>query len=292
MTQFEPSRGGFVRAFGCAQFIVSFLKGEGPFGSTPIDPKRGAPQSDIFREYKEALRRELAEDLVALEEAKRIRRGQPPLTREEADALVARFIERLPLRSTRMRYHSFLSYFGLLKRLGWVEATGEQEISQAQDMMGGKVKREVQAPGPASLLAEKWSRAKKRNSAQALKDVEALPIEYDTEECKEALTDYRDLDPADFENREEYQEARDEAWERFLECLEDLVAEEEAIEEEGITTKPPVEKTGTPGKETGQPRIYYRITSAGYAAPKDLISDPVTALYNYPREVRSARAKA
>ena len=183
----RPTRGGFLRPFGCAQFIVSFLKGEGPFGATPIDPKRGAPQSDIFWEYKEALRRELAEDLVALEEEKRIRRGEPPLTREEADNLLSRLIERLPLRSTKMRYHSFLGYFGLLKRLGWVEATGEQEISEAQDMMR----------------------------------------------------------------------------------LE----------------------TGEEPRETGQPRIYYRITRAGFAAPQSLIADPITALYDYPREVRSAKAK-
>ena len=87
-----------------------------------------------------------------------------------------------------MRYHSFLSYFGLLKRLGWVEPTGEEEVSQAQDMMG-------------------------------------------------------------LENGEET-------------------------------------------RETGQPRIYYRLTRAGFAAPQSLIADPITALYNYPREVRSAKARA
>jgi len=288
MTQFRPTRGGFVRAFGCAHLIVSFLKGEGPFGATPIDPKRGAPQSDIFREYKEALRRSLAEDLVSLEEGRRIRRGLPPLTIEEADSLLARLIERLPLRQTRMRYHSFLGYFGLLKRLGWVEVTGEQEISEAQDMMGREARREAQTPGPASALAEKWSKAVRRNSTQALKDLEALPIEYDTEGCKEALTDYRDLDRADYKDPEEYKEARDEAWGNFIECLEDLVAEEE----ERMVTKPTVKETGTPGKETGQPRIYYRITRAGFAAPQSLIADPITALYNYPREVRSAKAKA
>jgi len=280
MTEFRPTRGGFLRAFGCAQFIVSFLKGDGPFGATSIDPERGSPQSDIFREYKEALRRDQAEDMVGREEERRIRRGQPPLTREEADDLVAYFIGRLPLRSTRMRYHSFLSYFGLLKRLGWVEPTGEQEISEAQDMMGREARREAQIPGPASALAEKWSKAVRRNSTQALKDLEALPIEYDTEGCKEALTDYRDLDRADYEDPEEYKEARDEAWGNFIECLEDLVAEEE----ERMVTKPTV-------KETGQPRIYYRITPAGYAAPESAIADPIAAIYEYPREVRSAKAK-
>ena len=125
--------------------------------------------------------------MVALEMERRIRRGQPPLTREEADSLVAYFIGRLPLRSTRMRYHSFLSYFGLLKRLGWVEPTGEEEVSQAQDMMG-------------------------------------------------------------LENGEET-------------------------------------------RETGQPRIYYRLTRTGYATPQSLVADPVMALYDYPKDVRSGKGK-
>jgi hypothetical protein len=86
-----------------------------------------------------------------------------------------------------MRYHSFLSYFGLLNRLGWVEPTGEQEVSQAQDMMG-------------------------------------------------------------LENGE----------------------------------KP---------RKTGQPRVYYRLSRAGYAAHQSLIADPITALYGYPKDVRSGKAK-
>jgi DNA-binding PadR family transcriptional regulator len=32
-----------------------------------------------------------------------------------------------------MRYHSFLMYFGVLKRLGWVEATEVTEPSAIQD---------------------------------------------------------------------------------------------------------------------------------------------------------------
>ena len=187
MTQTEPSRGGFVRAFGCAHFIVSFLKGEGPFGAPAIDPTRGAPQSDILREYKEALRRAQAEDMVALEEERRIRRGEPPLTREEADDLLARFLQRLPFRSTKMRYHSFLIYFGVLKRLGWVEPTGERELSEVQDLMA--------------------------------------------------------LEP------------------------------------------------GEEPRETGQARVYYRLTGAGYAASVSLIADPITALYAYPKGMRSRKPR-
>ena len=34
---------------------------------------------------------------------------------------------------SRMRYHSFLKYFGTLKKLGWVEETSEMENSAMQD---------------------------------------------------------------------------------------------------------------------------------------------------------------
>lgn len=128
----RPSRGGFVRPFGCAEFVVSFLKGEGPYGSATIDPSVGAPQTDILSEYKDAARRVRAENAVAKVEEKRIKRGERPLTADEADELVARYLRRIPAKSTGMRYHSFLIYFGLLKRLGWVEETAITEPSAVQ----------------------------------------------------------------------------------------------------------------------------------------------------------------
>lgn len=45
------------------------------------------------------------------------------------------YLARIPYKLTRMRYHSFLTYFGMLKRLGWVEPTGRVETSIAQEMM-------------------------------------------------------------------------------------------------------------------------------------------------------------
>ena len=133
MTQgMEPKRGGFLRPFGCAEFILSFIKGEGPSGSTSIDPAVGAPQTDIFSEYKEAVRRTRAENMVAKVEEKRIKRGERPLSIDEADALLELYIARLPMKSRGMRYHSFLIYFGLLKRLGWVEEA-ETEPSGMQE---------------------------------------------------------------------------------------------------------------------------------------------------------------
>ncbi|MDD4985064.1 MAG: DUF192 domain-containing protein [Dehalococcoidales bacterium] len=84
---------------------------------------------------------------------------------------------------------------------------------------------------PVVDLVEKWSKAK-RNSTLALKDLEAISQRYDITDCKEALLEYRDIDRSDYSDAEEYQEARDEAWEAFIECLESLSGEEETEGEE------------------------------------------------------------
>ena len=86
----RPNRGGFSRPFGAGWFIREYLLGNGPEGSTAIDPKRGAPQADINYEYKEALARatarERAEKIISrfLGRACRIR----CIHREEANHLV------------------------------------------------------------------------------------------------------------------------------------------------------------------------------------------------------------
>ena len=56
----RPSRGGFLRPFGCGWFIREFLLGNGPYGSPRIDSDIGAPQADIFHHYKMTLRNEAA----------------------------------------------------------------------------------------------------------------------------------------------------------------------------------------------------------------------------------------
>ncbi len=119
----RPSRGGYLRPFGCAWFIVEFLKGNGPEGSPKIDPDIGAPMVDIHYQYKTALHRTYAEDAVALDEEERKRKGLPPFTVEEAQERLQRYLSRIPYKLTKMRYSSFCRYFGHLKRLGWVEET-------------------------------------------------------------------------------------------------------------------------------------------------------------------------
>lgn len=101
-------------------------------GSPRIDPDVGAPQVDIHRYYKETLFRAYAEDMVAVEEEERLRKGLPPLTAEEAEQRVAYYLERIPQRLTRMRYPSFTRYFAHLRRLNYVEATGREELSLVQ----------------------------------------------------------------------------------------------------------------------------------------------------------------
>jgi hypothetical protein len=123
----RPPRGGFLRPFGCGEFIRDFLLGNSPGGSPSIDPDVGAPTEDIRSAYKNALLKAYAEDMVALAMEKGIE-----LSTEEA-------LRRIPRRQSRMRSHSFYRYFHLLKQLGWVELTGEEESSFMGGMPGAKV---------------------------------------------------------------------------------------------------------------------------------------------------------
>ena len=102
----RPPRGGFLRPFGCGQFIRAYLAGDGPYGSATIEPNRGAPIGDIRSSYKDALLRAHAEDMVAIAMEKGIE-----LSVEEA-------LRRIPHRLTKFRSHSFYRYFHHLKMLG------------------------------------------------------------------------------------------------------------------------------------------------------------------------------
>jgi len=135
MTTFglRPGKGGFLRPFGCGWFIREFLLGHGPEGSPKIDPHVGACQEDIFYHYKLALHKAYAEDAVAWENEERIRDRQPIYTEDEFNDRVAYFMSRMPYKLFKCRYHSFQRYFHSLKQLGWVEATGKEEVSSIQE---------------------------------------------------------------------------------------------------------------------------------------------------------------
>jgi len=120
--EIRPNRGGFLRPFGCGWFIRDFLMGNGPEGSRAIDPEQGAPQADINYEYKEALARATARERAERIISHMVVSGVD-VTEEQADRIYERELKRVSRKFTHMRYHSFLMYFGVLKRLGWVEAT-------------------------------------------------------------------------------------------------------------------------------------------------------------------------
>jgi hypothetical protein len=138
--ELRPSRGGFLRPFGCGWFIRECLLGKGPEGSRVVDPQHGAPQADINFEYKESLARatakERAERIIS-----RMVVGGADVTEEQADIIYERELKRMSRKFTHMRYHSFLMYFGVLKRLGWVETTGKTEASGIQDNYPGAPSR-------------------------------------------------------------------------------------------------------------------------------------------------------
>ncbi len=133
VTTIRPERGGFLRPFGCGWFIREYLLGNGPLGSPRIDPEVGAPMVDIHDSYKTALHVAFANDAAARDQDLRVKRGEPLYTEEEYRNRVEFYLSRIPYRLLKMRYSSFTRYFGHLKRLGWVEETGETEPSELQE---------------------------------------------------------------------------------------------------------------------------------------------------------------
>jgi len=131
--QLRPKRGGFLRPFNWGLFVRDFLLGLGPHGSPKIDPNVGAPQADIFYEYKMALMREMAWDRAIRREEKRARRERRFIDPDRIMELANWFLARMPYKSWGCRYNSFVNRFSDLQRLCWVEFTGREEPSSFQD---------------------------------------------------------------------------------------------------------------------------------------------------------------
>jgi hypothetical protein len=129
----RPKRGGFLRPFGCGPFIRDFLLGRGPYGSSKIDPKVGAPQADIFYHYKMALMRATALDRATRVEERRARKENRPIEPADIERLAERYLARMAYKAQGCRSHSFVVYFSNIQRLGWVEATGHEEPSAFQE---------------------------------------------------------------------------------------------------------------------------------------------------------------
>jgi hypothetical protein len=108
-------------------FIRAFLSGKGDkFGSPIIDLEKGAPQADIFYFYKLAQHRSYAENTVAYENEARIKAGRPIYSPEEYEERVDWHMRRIPYKLVSCRYHSFVNYCGMLKKLGWLEEVTEE----------------------------------------------------------------------------------------------------------------------------------------------------------------------
>jgi hypothetical protein len=129
----KPSRGGFLRPFGCGWFIREFLMGNRPYGSPKIDPKVGAPQADIFHHYKMALMEATALDRATRVEERKARREKRSISPDNIEILTKRYLARMPYKAQGCRYHSFVIYFSNLQRLGWVEPSDREEKSAFQD---------------------------------------------------------------------------------------------------------------------------------------------------------------
>lgn len=129
----RPSRGGFVRPFGCGWFIKQFLSGNAIYGSPHIDSSIGAPQADIFHHYKEAILKATALDRATRQEERQARLEKRLISPENIEKLNDEYLAGMPYKSTSCRYHSFIVYFSNLRRLGWVEPSGVEEPSAFQD---------------------------------------------------------------------------------------------------------------------------------------------------------------
>jgi hypothetical protein len=107
--------------------------GRAPNGSPQIDPRVGAPQADIFFHYKQSLIRAIALDRAVRQEEKQARREHRRIDPGRIEKLAERHLRYVPYKSTGARFHSFIVYVSNLRRLGWIEFTGNEERSVFQD---------------------------------------------------------------------------------------------------------------------------------------------------------------
>jgi len=80
-----------------------------------------------------ALRRATAFDRATRVEERSARREKRPINPDNIEALAERYLGRMPYKAQGCCYHSFVVYFSNIQRLGWVEATGREELSAFQE---------------------------------------------------------------------------------------------------------------------------------------------------------------
>lgn len=129
----RPKRGGFLRPIGLGIFILYYLLGRGPLGAPRIDPAIGSYQADIFYQYKMALIRTTAIDRATRIEEKRAKKEKRTIDPARIEQLTEKLIAQMPYKTIGCTFHSFVVYFSMIQKLGWVEATGQEEHSAFQD---------------------------------------------------------------------------------------------------------------------------------------------------------------
>lgn len=169
-----PRSGGFTRPIGLGEFIRLYLGAEleAPVLDpntreitefVTIQPRIGAPQHDIWARYKDFLFTAWGTEIVA-----RWRRQgrQIPSPGPELDEVERVARARVPQRLRHMRLSSFYRYFHNVRRLGWVEPTGETEISDPFVTMG------ITYPTP-SILEEgrSWGQTELQTDGRALVEI-------------------------------------------------------------------------------------------------------------------------
>jgi len=77
--------------------------------------------------------RATAMDRAARAEELQARREQRSIEPANIEELAEKYLERMPYKSWGCRFHSFVVYFAILQRLGWVEPAGREESSAFQE---------------------------------------------------------------------------------------------------------------------------------------------------------------
>ena len=94
---------------------------------------------------------------------------------------------------------------------------GPWDISQEMSPQTAPSEQEL------TYVIEKWRRAKARNSTLAGNDLSILEKKgYDVDEAKEALDEYKSIERGDYDDAEEFSEARSEAWDAFVDALDSI----------------------------------------------------------------------
>ena len=66
-------------------------------------------------------------------EERKARQEKRYINPDNITEIANRYLARMPYKAQGMRFHSFVTYFSTIQRLGWVEPTGEEETSAFQE---------------------------------------------------------------------------------------------------------------------------------------------------------------